>query len=231
MAILEVIACSLEDAIAAEQGGADRLEIISHFEVGGLTPPIGLVSDIIAKVKIPLRVMVRESESFFIKGEKNIERLCDLARSCAELGADGLVLGFTRDNRGRTGIDHETLARVLSCAPKLKATFHRAFDLLPNPVRAVAELKRHRQIDRILTNGGDYSRSGKIDHFNQLVRAAGPEIEILAGGGINEENIGLLRSSTKLREFHVGRAARENNDIDGKVQADRVRALIGLIRK
>jgi hypothetical protein len=75
--ILEIIACSVEDAIAAECGGANRLEIISHYEAGGLTPSFDLVRKITTKVKIPARVMLRESEAFVVADESEIGRLSD----------------------------------------------------------------------------------------------------------------------------------------------------------
>ena len=83
--MLEIIACSVEDAVAAELGGADRLEIISHYEVGGLTPPIEMVREITAKIKIPLRVMLRESEPFEVSDEHEIEKLCSAARAFAKI--------------------------------------------------------------------------------------------------------------------------------------------------
>ncbi|MGH9849203.1 MAG: copper homeostasis protein CutC, partial [Blastocatellia bacterium] len=73
--ILEIIVCSVEDAVAAERGGANRLEIISHYEAGGLTPAFDLVREITAKVKIPARVMLRETEPFVVTDEGEIERL------------------------------------------------------------------------------------------------------------------------------------------------------------
>lgn len=228
--VLEVIACSVADAIAAEQGGAGRLEIISHFDVGGLTPPLELVRAIISSVKIPCRVMVRENESFFVYDEKIIERLCESARSLADLSVDGLVLGFLMETGDQYGIDHDALARVLSCAPDLKATFHHAFELLPDPRRAIAELKQHRQIDRILTSGGDDPWPTKIRRLAELQNVTQPEIEILAGGGVDGEAITLLRHSTTVREFHVGRAVRKDNSIYGEVDSRRVKALLGLIK-
>ncbi|MGH9841219.1 MAG: copper homeostasis protein CutC [Blastocatellia bacterium] len=122
--IYEVIVGSVEDAIAAERGGANRLEIISHYKAGGLTPSLDLVREIVGIVKIPARVMVRDEESFVVTDEKKIERLCEAARSFQELPIDGFVLGFLKGNE----IDHGLVARVLACAPELKATFHRAFD-------------------------------------------------------------------------------------------------------
>src|SRR5262245_15110598 len=125
--ILEVIVCSVEDAIAAEHGGANRLEIISHYEAGGLTPSFDLVREITSTVKITARVMLRESEPFVVTDELEIQRLRDLARAFAQLPIDGFVLGFLKeapDDRRPASvqpagvqIDHDLLSGVLACAP------------------------------------------------------------------------------------------------------------------
>ncbi len=226
--LLEVIACSVEDAMAAEAGGADRLEIISHYEVGGLTPPPEMVEEIAARVKLPLRVMVRESEPFEVRDEREIERLCDAARSFAEFGVDGLVLGFLQS--GGKAINHDLLARVLAAAPNLKATFHRAVEELPDHQTAIVELKRHAQIDRILTSGGSGDWADKVERFAVWQRLAQPELEILVGGGTDAEVIRLLKPAG-IREFHVGKAVREEQSIDGIVLADKVRALKTLVEQ
>jgi len=95
--LLEVIVCSVDDAIAAERGGADRLEIISRYDVGGLSPPVELARRIAATVKIPLRVMLRETEPFEVHDEGEKQQLCASACEFAEIGVDGLVLGFLKD--------------------------------------------------------------------------------------------------------------------------------------
>lgn len=227
---LEIIACSFEDAVAAESGGADRLELISHYEVGGLTPPVELVRRIASTVKIPLRVMLRETESFVVNNDREIERLCESARAFAGIGVDGLVLGFLKDGKTGKSIDHDLVARILTCAPNLKATFHRAFEELDDPFRAIVELKRHRQIDRILTSGGEDSWQDKVDCFAAWQRTAQPEVEILVGGGTDAEVISLLKP-VGIKEFHVGKAARKGQRIDGMVQAELVSELSELIRE
>ncbi len=224
--LLEVIACSVDDAIAASLGGADRLEVISHYEVGGLTPPIEMVKEIASKVPIPLRVMLRESEPFEINDECEIERLCDLARSFAEISVDGIVLGFLKDG----GIDHKLVARILSCAPNVKATFHRAFEELPDPMRAISELKPHSQIDRILTSGGSDAWPEKVERFAIWKQAAQQEIEILVGGGTDAEVVRLLKPAG-IREFHVGKAVREGQEVYGKVLTEEVIRMKTLIEK
>ena len=228
--MLEIIACSIEDAIAAEAGGADRLEIISHYEVGGLTPPVELVREIAARVKSPLRVMVRESEPFEVRDEAEIERLCQSARAFAELDVDGLVLGFLLGGEHGNIIDHDLLGRVLACAPNTKATFHRAFEELPEPFSAIVEMSFHPQIDRILTSGGSRDWPDKVEEFAAYLRVAQSNIEILVGGGTDAEVIRLLKP-VGIREFHVGKAVREGQRIDGVVLAEKVRELKTLIEQ
>src|SRR5258708_12909971 len=137
MPILEVIACSVADAAEAERGGAGRLEIVRALNVGGLTPPVSMVRDIFAAVSIPVRVMVRENAGFEAGGEAEIEALCRSAREFAELGVDGLVLGFVR----RRQLDLAPALQILTRAPGLKATFHRAFDALEDTPPAPPPLK------------------------------------------------------------------------------------------
>lgn len=231
--LLEAIVCSVNDAIAAEVGGADRLEVISHYEVGGLTPPVEMVRNIAATVKIPLRVMLRESEPFEVSDEREIERLCNLARSFAEIGVDGFVLGFLKDDQRASKaklIDHELVARILASAPYVKATFHRAFEELQDPLAAIGELKRHHQIDRILTSGGSAAWPEKVERFAIWQQAAQPEVEILVGGGTDAEAIKELKPAG-IREFHIGKAIRAGQKLDGVVLAERVTEMKKLIEK
>jgi len=218
--ILEVIACSVADAVAAEKGGAGRLEVVSALDRGGLTPPVELVRAIKDAVELPLRVMVRESDGYQTSGETEIEKLCAAADEFSRLDVDGLVLGFLK---GKT-IDLDLTRRVLAAAGKSKATFHHAFEDAADQVQAVREIKKLSQVDRILSHGGSGDRrSQRLDAY---VHAAGPEIRIVAGGGIDTRTIALLRHTSAVREFHVGRAARRGFRVDGEVQSELVRALV-----
>jgi copper homeostasis protein len=228
--ILEIIVCTVEDAVAAERGGADRLEIISHYEVGGLTPPFDLVREITSTVKIPARVMLRESEPFVVTDEGEIERLRDAARAFARLPIDGLVLGYLREAPGGRSVDHDLVSSVLACAPNLKATFHRAFEELPDPTGAIGELKRHPQIDCVLSRGYGEAWAAELDRFIKWERAARPEMRMLLGGGTDKEAIKIFCKGSPIRAFHVGRAARAGGKSDGVVLAEAVRELAELIR-
>ncbi|MBS1808407.1 MAG: copper homeostasis protein CutC [Acidobacteria bacterium] len=224
--MLEVIACSLMDAMAAEQGGANRIELITRFDVGGLTPSLGLVRDVIRHVKIPVRVMLRETEDFNVTDEAEQQRLCEIARQLAALPIDGIVCGFLRGD----SIDHDLLKRVLTAAAPLKVTFHRAFEELSDPLGAIQELKQYPQIDTILTSGGKGNELEKIACLGVCERVALPEIKILAGGGMTGEMIQKLRLHTKLTDFHLGTFVREPQSITGQVSAARVREMLQLIQ-
>jgi len=136
-AILEVIACSVADAIEAQKGGAGRLEVVKDLDRGGLTPSLKLVRAIKEAVDLPLRVMVRESDGYATADEMEIERLCEAASELSNLGVDGLVMGFLK----RGAIDLDLTSRVLACAPRLKATFHHAFEDAADQLEAVNQLK------------------------------------------------------------------------------------------
>jgi len=238
--ILEIIVCAVEDAVAAERGGANRLEIISHYEAGGLTPSFDLVRKITSTVKIPARVMLRESAPFVVTDEGEIGRLLNAARAFSQLPVDGLVLGFLKEAPGGVGIDHDLVSRVLACAPNLKVTFHRAFEELPNPIGAIGELKRHPQIDCVLSRGPARAHGGygeawaaplgrPFDRIAEWERAARPEIRMLLGGGIDRDAVKIFCKASPVRAFHVGRAARQGEKINSTVSTERVKELAELI--
>jgi copper homeostasis protein len=224
--ILEVIACSVADAIEAERGGASRLEIISDFARGGLTPSLEVVRDILQSVSLPARVMLRESDGYELNDNDEIRRLCAFAHELSTRRVDGVVLGFLRDRE----IDLEMTARLLSYAPNLKATFHHAFEEVRDPFEAIRKLKTLEQVDRILTSGGVGGWTQKIERLGRYQEEARPEISVIAGGGIDRQRINTICGTTAVREFHVGRAARVPSHADGVVQAARVRELVEIIK-
>ncbi len=222
--VLEVIACTVTDAIEAEKGGADRLEVISHFECGGLTPPLELVRAIQTAVRLPLRVMLRESAGYQAPSNDEVERLCCAAREFAAMRVDGVVLGFLRDGK----VDFESTQRILDSAPALNATFHHAFDETSDPFQALTDLSQCRQIDRVLTSGGSGDWTDKIERLVRYQQATGGRPIILVGGGVDASVIKAIRSTTDLAEFHIGRAARVPATVNGSVQSARLRELLHL---
>jgi copper homeostasis protein len=218
MKLLEVIVTSADEARAAEQGGADRLELLRDLEVEGLTPALGLVEEVLASVSIPVRTMVRESPNFSIRDDSELRLLRHHAEEFSKLPVDGLVLGFMRNG----GIDSRALELVLESGAWRRATFHRAIEAATDAEEAIGQLTRHAQIDRVLINGGAGPWETRIAFLEELQRTAGTRLRILTGGGIDESALALLANSELLQEFHVGSAAR---DASGQVSSARVAAL------
>jgi copper homeostasis protein len=216
--LLEVIVTSLEDAHEAEAGGADRLEIVRDLEVGGLTPAVALVQEIVTSVKTPARVMLRETAGFTVSGKPEMDRLLRAMEALARLPIDGVVLGFLSNGR----VDLRTTGRVLSQAPSVQATFHRAFEETEAPLEDLAALEGLQQVDRILTSGGPGDWAEKAAKLEALQQACRGRITILAGGGMTLEGVRYLVEHTSLCEFHVGAAARNPATLSGAVSATQV---------
>jgi copper homeostasis protein len=224
--LLEVIVQSVADAREATKGGADRLEVVRAIGQDGLTPPIELVRAIAAETPLPLRVMVRENAGY----DTNEQELAMLTRAAGELaaaGVNGLVVGFAR--AGQVALD--ALRSVLKAAPGVPVTFHRAFDALQDPLRAIDELAGFGSIDRILTSGGDGLAPMRCERLRTYAaralrlaqRSAG--LQIIAGSGVDEETLSFFARNGCVREVHVGRAARIGGDREGPVSAARVQRL------
>jgi copper homeostasis protein len=221
--LLEVIVQTVADAHAATEGGADRLEVVRAIHDGGLTPLLSLVRAIRSETSLPLRVMVRENAGYELApGE--LPALRQAASAFADAGVDGLVIGFARSGDALL----EDVERVLESAPDVRITFHRAFDALTDPLGTIPRIVGLRNVDHILTSGGDGSAEARAARLSQYVKRAGPGVAIIAGGGVDEESLSLFARVGCVSEVHVGRAAREGGAPDGPVSAARVRGLKAL---
>lgn len=223
MNLLEVIVTSVDEACAAEQGGADRLELVSDLASEGLTPSLSLVEQVLCTVAIPVRVMLRDNESFEIKNDDEIESLKKRAAALAEMPVHGIVLGFVKNEH----VDSTIMNQLLACAGTKPATFHRAIESLRDQPAAIEEIRALPRVDRILTSGGMGCWPERRQALEQLQKLASPGITIVTGGGLDEHGLKLLAASPVLNEFHVGRAARDSsNRIQSKL-IHRLRTLLG----
>ena len=223
--LLEVIVQSVADAAEAEAGGADRLEVVREIERDGLTPPLDLVRSLLAATSLPLRVMVRESDGFGVTGPRELIALQRTFADLADLGVHGAVVGFARDGT----LDLDLMASVLSVAPGLPVTLHRAFDAVDNPEAAIDAALAFPQIDRILTSAGSGAWPERCERLTAWSRRAGPRITFLPGGGLDDEALKALAECPAVTEVHVGKAARDPQVSSAPVSARRVRALKSLI--
>jgi copper homeostasis protein CutC len=217
---IEVIVQTVDDARAAMDGGADRLEVVRSMRDGGLTPPVSVVEAIKRVTPLPLRVMVRENAGFGTTGAE-LEVLRAAAWSFTKLAVDGLVLGFAKSGE----LSLTEFASVIEAAPEVPVTFHRAFDSLTDQLSAIDTLSTIRRVDGILTSGGEGSAAERCARLHQFVERAGPRLSIIAGGGVDLESFELLVRNRTVSWIHVGRAARDGRDPEGPVSAASVRRL------
>lgn len=220
--LIEVIACSVDDALEAERGGAGRVELVRELGRGGLTPPLELVRDVRSAVTIPVRVMIREADGYEAGGVEELKSLGGLAAGIAALDVDGLVVGFLHAGR----IDVVAMDAVLAAGSPVRATFHHAFDELRDPVAALRELARWPLIDRVLTSGGPGDWHRKTAMLDRLAAAVPPTVTILAGGGVDAVVLRALSTTTSIAEAHVGRAVRVPPTAEGVVSSDKVAELV-----
>lgn len=224
--ILEVIVTSGTDAIAAEAGGAGRLELARDIPSGGLTPDLVVVREVIEAVSIPVRVMLRNAASMHAGDETELQILRACAGEISRLPVDGFVAGFIRDGE----VDLDAMRYLLEPVPDIRVTFHRAFDELANPLPAIEHLKSIGQIDRILTDGGKGDWPLRKRRLIEWQRAAAPEITLLVAAGLEPSILEDLSCAPAPFEFHVGRAARKGHQISNPIDREQVASLKSLIQ-
>ena len=199
MATIEICVDSLESALEAGAGGADRLELCSALSTGGLTPSLGFLRAVRSRVKAAIHVMVRPRTGDFLYSADEVALMRDDISLARQAGAEGIVFGLLT----HAGLVDETGTRELvAWASPLEVTFHRAFDLVPNLDAALEALVRA-GVHRVLTSGGARTATEGRHRLADLVRAADGHIIVMPGGGVRAENIQELARRTGAREFHA----------------------------
>ncbi|KAK6616835.1 hypothetical protein RUM43_014976 [Polyplax serrata] len=202
--ILEVCVDSIESALSAAKGGATRIELCSALQLGGLTPSVGLLKAV--KNLLPphciVFVMIRPKSGYdFHYNSNELNIMMDDIKILAKHGADGFVFGCLTKNKE---VDIYACKKLLDTAKEYPCTFHRAFDVVCNPEHALLSL-----IDlgfsRILTSGqAETAHLGKnvIKELVCNVKELNSDLIIVAGGGIDLNNLGDILETTQVKEFH-----------------------------
>jgi copper homeostasis protein len=193
---LEIAVTTPAEARLAEQGGADRLELSSGLELGGLTPSLNTFGAVRESIGIPIVVLLRPRPGGFKYSDDEFDIMCRDAQEFLQAGADGVVFGIL----DHEGIDRRRCKQLLQIAEG-RAVFHRAFDLLPNPLAALHELIAL-GFSRLLTSGGRATAATGASRLATLVESAGRQIEIVAAGGIRPHNVGALLLQTGCQHIH-----------------------------
>ena len=197
--LVEACVDSVASSVAAERGGARRLELCDALFDGGTTPSAGMIAACKEAVSIPVLVMIRPRGGGFVYSDAERDVMRRDVVAARELGADGVVIGALRHDGS---VDLTLVRSLVQAAQGLPVTFHRAFDLTPD-YEASLESLADAGVKRVLTAGGTSTAIDGAATLAELVRRAGSRMVVMAGGGVREENVRSLVSVAGVREVHV----------------------------
>jgi copper homeostasis protein len=237
---VEICVGDLESALAAEQGGADRVELCDNLSVGGTTPSAGTIAEACRRLTIPVHVLIRPRAGDFLPSRAELAAMRFDIEMARMLGAAGVVFGILRPD---ATIDRDQTAALVELARPMSVTFHKAFDQTPEPEQALDALIEL-GVDRVLTSGGRPTALEGMDILKRLVVQAHGRVGILAGGRLAAGNLETIMAATGVHEVHLGSAVTriiagsmtvapgDGSELAWRgVDGDKVRAIVTLVER
>lgn len=197
--IIEACVDSVESAIEAEKGGADRLELCSNLIIGGTTPSINLFKLVKEKVGIAINVLIRPRFGDFLYTENELEIIKREIQMFKEAGANAVVIGVLKSDGT---LDVENMKKLMNVAEGMKVTLHRAFDVCRDPFKTLEDAKTL-GIDTILTSGQKNKCIEGLELIKELVERSKGKVEILVGSGVNSTNADRIIKHTNATSLHL----------------------------
>lgn len=196
--IVEVVVDSVAGAIAAQEGGAHRVELCANLFEGGTTPSYATIELTRRHTTLGVQVMIRPRGGDFLYSDLELEVMLRDIAVAKELGAQGVVFGVLQaDSR----LDTPRTRRLIEAARPMQVTFHRAFDMVADPHYALDELIQL-GVDRLLTSGQEATALEGVDLIRDLIRQANGRLIVMPGGGIHERNVARIVAETGATEVH-----------------------------
>jgi copper homeostasis protein len=197
--IFEACVDSIDSAILAEKAGADRIELCSDLDSGGLTPSYGLIRIVLERLSIPVNVLIRPRVGDFNYSTEEFEVMKQDTLFCRDSNVNGIVIGILNSDGT---VDKERTFELIDIARPMSITFNRAFDFTRDPFEALDTLIVL-GADRILTSGLDNNALAGIEMIKKLVDQAKNKIIIMPGGGVNENNAAKILKNSGAKEIHA----------------------------
>jgi copper homeostasis protein len=217
---LEIAATTFEDAVHAQQGGADSIEISQDLSVGGLTPSLALVRQIREAVSLKIHVILRPHARSFVYTAADMDQILSDASALARMGIDGMVFGaLTSENR----LNIDQIRQVQIAAGGLTMTVHRALDESAAPEADLNALRG--MVPRILTSGPAADAWAGRDGLKRWVEQFGQDFSFVASGGLRLDDLPRYVPHVRAQEYHFGGAARSGGAVD-RIQVQRLRAAL-----
>ncbi|MED1284150.1 copper homeostasis protein CutC [Bacillus mycoides] len=225
--MLEVIATCLEDVKRIEKAGGNRIELISSYTEGGLTPSYAFIKKAVDAVQIPVHVMIRPHAKSFTYTEEEIEMMKEDIVVAQNLGAAGVVLGVLNE---QNEVDEEKLVDLLSVVDGINVTYHRAIDDTENPVEAMKVLKKFNKVTHVLTSGRQGNVVDNIPVLAAMQKESEGNIQLVVGSGVTKKNVKQLLDETGISQAHVGTAVREGKSCFSEIDPNLVQELVQIIK-
>jgi copper homeostasis protein len=197
--VLEICVESFESALAAEAGGADRVELCEELALDGLTPSLDLTRRVIDAVRIPVFILIRPRNGSFVYTSEELDQMQAEIEFAKLAGASGVTLGVLKPDQA---VDVSVCRELVQLARPMAVTFHRAFDVVPNQSQGLEDVIKT-GADRLLTSGGApnvLTGASAIAHLHE--QAAG-RVEVMAGGGLRIANLLEVRRMTGVNCLHT----------------------------
>lgn len=196
---IEICLENIESIIAAEEGGADRVEFCSDLFEGGLTPTLGMFRTARKHCSIDMNVMIRPRGGDFCYSDLEFETMLENTKIFKEEGANAIVFGILNPDGT---IDKERSAKLIEVARPLEVTFHRAIDMSVNAIDSLQTLI-DLKVDRVLTSGLEATVMEGLLTLKEMIAYAKDDIIVMPGCGINERNFSFVKKELQAKEYHV----------------------------
>lgn len=189
---------TIEEAEVAQKLGADRLEYCSHLELDGLTPDIQDFESIFDSIHIPIMVMIRPRAGDFEYSDAEFEEMKSSIHEFKALNIAGFVFGIVKND----AIDFERTKILAEISFPFEICFHKAIDVVANPIDAIKKLNEIPQITRVLTSGKSKTAEKGAPIIKEMIKVARPTLSIMPAGKIKASNIEILHKKLKAKEYH-----------------------------
>ena len=230
--IVEICANSFESAIAAQNGGANRIELCRQLAIGGLTPTHQLIKKVMPKLSIPIHVLIRPRKGNFCYSKEELNIMKNDIEFCKSIGCSGVVSGVLKSD---LTIDLKATKQLIEVANGIDFTFHRAFDCVKDPFKSLKHLI-DLKVKRVLSSGLKPNAIEGISLLSQMNKVANQQIEIMPGSGINFDNAihfknkgftSIHLSATKqLEKKSISFFERETEEVSDEKT---IRKIVGLV--
>lgn len=205
--LLEICANSYQSAKNAQDAGAKRIELCSELSIGGITPSYGLIKQVIDELDIETFILIRPRSGNFCYTDDEFEIIKKDIKTCKDLGCDGIVSGILNPDNS---IDIERTQELIKLSEPLAFTFHRAFDVVPNPKEALEQLI-DLGVERVLTSGQHLKAIDGLDILKALQHQSQNRITVLVGSGVSSKNAKVFKDAG-FDEIHASASKITNTE-------------------